>query len=279
MQTRTETAGGRYPLIEMKNLDRGGMPYSPADPEVVFVCKGKMLFEYADGEKQLVHEKMFLMHYPESDVCCRSAGDTLLIICRPGQCETIFDFMSLHAGRPDPFAFNEVISNFIDGLIAAFRDGLQDHTYIEAKTRELFSLLRFYYREKFAALLNPGFYTDVCFIEKVSRNVHHGVTVKELARACHMSESGFYKKFESVFRQSPSEFLLENKKRNIYDELTLGNESVSRLGDIFGFATTSNFGRFCKKYFGMSPGEIRKKHSPSVPRKERITGRDYKSMD
>ena len=81
--------------------------------------------------------------------------------------------------------------------------------------------------------------------------------VKEFVDLSGMNLSTFNRKFKTHFNQSPYQWLIKQKSKHIYHELSTTNKSLATIARDFHFADASHFNRYCKAMFGASPSKIR----------------------
>jgi len=156
---------------------------------------------------------------------------------------------------------NKRITDFAHAVNDFVADGLKCSFFFEIKIRELLYLIRVYYDKKVVSgFFSPIFCNDITFSNKIYENIDKVRTIKELAKIINYSPSGFEKRFKKVFTVSPYVWLQEQKSKKIYHEINCTKKTFSELAYEFGFSSPAHFSNFCKKYFGDSPGQLRKKN-------------------
>jgi AraC-like DNA-binding protein len=129
---------------------------------------------------------------------------------------------------------------------------------MENNMQELFFYLRAYYGDDELAGFNLPLLGHnakfMSFIWDNYRNVHN---VIEFAQLANCSLTAFKVKFKKVTGMSPSQWLLEQKIRNIYHEITCGQKSLKEISHEYHFSSVSHLGTFCRKNFGSSPGNLK----------------------
>ena len=155
---------------------------------------------------------------------------------------------------------NDSIWYFINNLDERIEDGLRCSTLFSLKLKELFILFRAYYtKEDLHRFFKPLLYTDQDFFNIVMTNYRNVKTVNELAEFTNYSFSGFEKKFKRIFNISAGKWLKSKKSEIIYQELVAGSKTFKHLCSEYGFSSPSHLNTYCKRNFGLTPGEIRKK--------------------
>ncbi len=83
------------------------------------------------------------------------------------------------------------------------------------------------------------------------------LTQAELARACQLSVSGFRRAFAEVYRQPPSNYLMNLRIEKAREFLLLGHP-LTEVAAMTGFADVNYFIRVFRKCTGLPPGKYRK---------------------
>jgi len=99
---------------------------------------------------------------------------------------------------------------------------------------------------------------DINFLQKMEtviteKYTHSNFYIEELAHEMNMSRSSFYRKFVSLTKITPNDYL---RKYRINKSIELMNEGIQSLGDISdscGFSTPGNYSVAFKKEKGISP--------------------------
>jgi AraC-like DNA-binding protein len=89
-------------------------------------------------------------------------------------------------------------------------------------------------------------------IAYMKQDMHHPLSVRDLAEAVSMSESGFAHIFKAATGVSPLQFLKQLRMEQAR-RLLLGGSNVSEAADSVGYSSLSHFISEFKRYFGKSP--------------------------
>ena len=81
--------------------------------------------------------------------------------------------------------------------------------------------------------------------------------LKEFVDLSGMNLSQFNRKFKSHFKESPYQWLIKQRAKSVYQELSLTNKSFIAIAKEFHFSDASHFNRYCKSMYGASPSKIR----------------------
>ena len=99
-------------------------------------------------------------------------------------------------------------------------------------------------------------------LQALQHQVTGNTTSEELARACCMSGSAFRKRFKQEFDIPVSEWLREHRKERIKRMLLDTDLPLCQVAESNGFNMPSTFSDYCRRNFGSSPGQMRKKREP-----------------
>jgi len=153
----------------------------------------------------------------------------------------------------------KTISRFLLLFSQCMKDGMVSDYFYELKRNELNLLLFVYYkREDLAHFLQVILSNDLQFKKFVMNNCLIAKNVQELASLANYSTSGFIKKFQKTFNESPYKWMQKQKARLILMDINRGKKSLQGIADDFGFSSYQHFSSFCRKYFNQPPTEIRK---------------------
>ena len=96
-------------------------------------------------------------------------------------------------------------------------------------------------------------------LQALQHQVTGNTTSEELARACCMSGSVFRKRFKEEFDIPVSEWLRERRKERIKRMLLDTDLPLYQVAESNGFNMPSSFSDYCRRNFGRTPGQMRKK--------------------
>ncbi|HXO74941.1 MAG TPA: AraC family transcriptional regulator [Puia sp.] len=104
---------------------------------------------------------------------------------------------------------------------------------------------------------------DRQLLAAVEGNLHHAITVEELAFLCNMSLSTFKRRFARVYGTSPNKWLLQ--KRMEQAALLLNrNAKPSEVYHRVGYENHSSFTQSFKQVYGVTPREYQQKAGMNV---------------
>lgn len=162
--------------------------------------------------------------------------------------------------EPYCLKLDERIQGFLPLLVSSLREGLGCVHYHQIKRDELFLYLRAgYTKEELALFFYPILGKDMEFKDFVLMNSRSIFDVKDFAIRANMSLSTFNRRFKETFNATAKTWLLLRKQEFVRSNVTLSNLPFSEIAEKYQFSSTSYLITFCKKYFGKTPNELRKK--------------------
>jgi AraC-like DNA-binding protein len=152
---------------------------------------------------------------------------------------------------------SKTILHFLLLLCRCMEEGLVSYYFFDLKRNELNLLLFAYYKEKELALFFRSVLSkDIQFKRFVLNNYLMVKNVQELAALANYSTSGFIKKFQKVFDESPYKWMQKQKATKMLIEINRGVKSLQEIANEYKFSSYQHFSGFCKAVFGFPPTEI-----------------------
>ena len=235
---------------------------------LVFLLKGKALISCNEFVNVSVNEGEMILWPMNSNCSWVSVMDTACIVL-----EGISDI---------PVCDRKVLKEYADkwlNVVPAFKtlsirsgldlfllsvkiyveDGINCPHIHKAKQLELSTLFRAYYLpEELMDFLIPTICDTHEFETFIMNNYLNMKGVKEFVDLSGMNIGTFNRKFKSHFHMSPYQWLIKQKSKHIYYELSVTDKSFTDIAKEFKFTDASHFNRYCKAMFGSSPTAIRK---------------------
>jgi AraC-like DNA-binding protein len=154
----------------------------------------------------------------------------------------------------------DAVHFFLKGVKMSLNDGLLCSEYMQSKQTELFYLLNHYYKpEELDDFYAPIYNLHQSFRYFVMNNYHRIKDVEAFARLGEYSVSSFRRLFKETFNEPAYQWILKQKSRDIYNDITTTNMSITEISNKYGFETLSNFSHFCSSKFGKPPRALRGK--------------------
>ena len=99
---------------------------------------------------------------------------------------------------------------------------------------------------------------DINFLQKMEIVIHEKYThsnfyIEELAQVMNMSRSSFYRKFVSLTKITPNDYLRKYRINKSIDMMNQGVRNLGEISDMCGFSTPGNYSVAFKKEKGISP--------------------------
>lgn len=88
------------------------------------------------------------------------------------------------------------------------------------------------------------------------------ITVAQLTRIAHMSESSLMRQFRQVMNRSPLDHIIRVRVRKAAEMLQRGDVRVTEAAFACGFGDSNYFARQFRRVMGMSPRQYRQQHPP-----------------
>ena len=168
------------------------------------------------------------------------------------------EFANNHHPAMYPLPINPAISGYLDNIITLFSAGIKCKYFYEIKQQELFYYFCVYYSiNELFSFFSPLLNNDTEFTELVYQNYESAKTIADLASITHYSVSGFKKRFIKVFGMAPHFWILKEKTKKIYNEITCTQKPFKEIFMEYHFYSISHFNRFCKKTYGITPAKLR----------------------
>ncbi len=257
--------------LEVFNYENGDFIEKDSfDNSIVFITSGSCRVSSGTFLNTEIADKKILLFPPGAHFQIEFMEKSTIIICHATELVRLCECTPIEKLLPEKSSghfspefnmldINGQIEGFLNEFIKHTNNGLKCIYYSELKNKELFYLLRAYYKkEDLARFFQPLLSNDARFTQFIYKNYRKVNSVQELTELSFYSVSGFKKQFTKVFGVSASEWMREQKAKNIYHELNCSSLTIKELCHKYEFASVSSFNAFCKQHFGLPPGEIRK---------------------
>jgi AraC-like DNA-binding protein len=124
--------------------------------------------------------------------------------------------------------------------------------WCDLKRQELFMLLFAYYDKiVLAGFFNQQMAQDTAFKMFVFNNYRKAKNIRELVALSDYSVSGFIKKFQRNFNESPYHWMQKQKAKLILTDINEGEKSLKTIAKEHNFSSYQHFSIFCRKNFDM----------------------------
>jgi AraC-like DNA-binding protein len=236
------------------------------DPMIFFVITGSVRFKINNGEAHSIFPHEMFMAQIDDSYEVTMLEPTHLIICH-------VPFESWYAGqkwieRLAPAENNssdifyklpvkKTLTRFLALVDVYIKDGIHSPQFFENVRHELFYLLFHYYlKPELAQFLQCILSKDIQFKKFVVSNYLKAGNVEELAKLANYSTSGFIKKFQKCFNDSPYKWIQRQKAKQISIDIYNGVKSLQEIANEYKFSSYQHFSVFCKTQLGAPPSTI-----------------------
>lgn len=234
---------------------------------LIFILEGEIQITKDQGRPQSVMagEFIFIPFHSDYEILIRQSGRCIYMsffyndirLCDKYLLESyrkqVIDFHPVF----EPLPVREALTYFLESMISYFESGVNCMHLHALKEKELFIILRSYYREEEVVNL---FYDiiggDINFRGAVISNVDKAKDRKELASLLNISVSDLVRRFKQEFGEPVYSWLMKHKKRRILERVSLPGVSIKDIIYDFNFSSGANFNRYCKRNFGLTPTEL-----------------------
>lgn len=155
---------------------------------------------------------------------------------------------------------DDTVQKFVESLYFYFdHPSLVSDDLLELKVKELILLLiqtrnAASVERLFAELFTPR---EVTIQEVVQQHLFSDISVEDLARLAHVSISTFNRQFQSLFQDSPANYIKTKRLERARELLAVSTFSVSEIAYQTGFHDVAHFSRSFKAVYGTSPSDYR----------------------
>ncbi|MDR1562842.1 MAG: helix-turn-helix domain-containing protein [Dysgonamonadaceae bacterium] len=267
----------RETIFDILNYDEGfKTTRQTKGVTLAFLTKGKIKYSYGDREAQIVKRgSLFVMpNQTEFTLNFIKSGCLLCYYIQPEVefCHRVKNtaLRNKHHNantKSINIAMNKFIRETLKRFTSAVDEGLLCKRFLLSIMEEIvIYICTFYPLNMLEKFFSPIFYGESSHqifnentFKKTVVNYRNSVfCVAEMANLTNLSVRSFRFRFREVFDMSPKEWMNEERKKYIYNELTKGSKSVKELSIKTGFQYESDFYRYCRKMFGDTPQNIRK---------------------
>jgi AraC-like DNA-binding protein len=155
----------------------------------------------------------------------------------------------------------KILLHYLSLLDQCIKDSFNSSVFFELKRQELILLLFYYYsKDDLVRFLQAFLSGDILFKKFVINNYLNAGNVLELAKLANYSTSGFIKKFQKYFNESPYQWIQKQKAKQILIEMNQGTKSLQEIASEYKFSSYQHFSMFCKAQFGFPPTKIIEKN-------------------
>ncbi|VBB43334.1 putative Transcriptional regulator, AraC family [uncultured Paludibacter sp.] len=230
---------------------------------VIFMQIGELEIVSELGEiKKICADEVCLLDYEKEYSCkvIKNAVFTLLYFEYPKiKCDK-YSLLSLAKDKKELeddiriLPILEPLKIFIENLNLYLKNKLMCRHLHDLKESEwLFIMRGFYTKQESVYFLEPVIDSLNDFVTIVKENYLQCNSVSELAEKCNMSEKTFTRRFKDYFKDTPKQWMLNEKAKYIKSELENSNLNVKEIANKFGFSSPAHLNNYYKKHFNTTP--------------------------
>ena len=235
-------------------------------PMIFFVITGSVKLEIKTVEIHFVFSHEMFMAQSDNSYSITMLEPTHLLVCHVpveswfAEQKWINELIKDEKTISEAFfklPVKKIIIRYLALLVLYLKEAIYPSYFFELKRQELFFLLFYYYpKYDLAQFLQCILSKDIQFKKFVMNNHFNAKNVQELAKFANYSTSGFIKKFQKCFNDSPYNWMQKQKARQISVEINRGVKSLQEIANEYKFSSYQHFSVFCKSQLGSPPTEI-----------------------
>ena len=168
----------------------------------------------------------------------------------------------------EPLKIKPEIKLFLEGVASYLNADKICKELLEFKRKELYYLLAHYYTDYELSPIVHSLSQYTSSFEYFILKHHKQIkSVEDFAQLGGYSVTTFRRIFKAIFNEPAYEWMMKQRKESILYQLRYTDASISEICFGHGFESLSHFSNFCKKFFGDSPRNIRKKEKEEIVKK------------
>lgn len=234
---------------------------------LVFLITGEFVVDSLEREQYNVSTKSFVFCYKAYSYEITAITDVEVVISYLISMTHACDMLSLQKVNMyikkikykfNAVEINEPLDHFLSSLLCYLKNDIYCLHMHRAKTVELFIIFKFFYPLDLQMMTFYNLFNrNMSFMSLVIKNRQKAKNVEELAHLCGYSISSFKTKFRAQFRDTPYAWMQKQTALEIHKKLCDTNYPLKKIVSTFGFTDYGHLSRYCKKYFGSTPSELR----------------------
>lgn len=199
--------------------------------------------------KAITDSKIILLYFDKHVNIC----DKLIL-------ETLYTQFPIQENKYLGLPVREGIKRVLESINFYLDNKLKCMHLHNLKLQELFFNFRgFYTKEEVIHFFSPILNHTVNFKDFVIANYQRVKTVEELSNLYGCSLRSFNRKFKEHFDDSPYNWMLKQRAKHVKAQLLTPGIEFSEIIKEFKFSSASHFSTYCRKQFGVTPRDIRKR--------------------
>lgn len=257
----------------------------PDEACLLFVANGWLKLESVEGVQELHTGKNLLLKCGIyfADILEEANQDpvTVIAIHLPQALlkkliqseQSFFSEHSVKSSSTNTEIAGRALAAFLQSLTIYFDEPtIQTDALITTKLRELLLLLvQSQYAGSLKELLESMFSPQrASFMEMVEAHIFTRATIEDMAALSGMSLSSFKRKFTSIYKESPAQYLQSRKIQEARKLLLHSSLTISEIAYQTGFQDPSHFTKVFRKWSGQTPVAYRTNKPETEPKEPEI---------
>lgn len=238
---------------------------------LVYVSKGRILISYDGGTPCYVVENNYFFLSPghlfcgeveeDSEIFTESTPSNYLFSTTlNGIKKSVLDKLNERSYVFSPHEADESLRAFIKCAIDLHRQGSNDERFHDfVKTGVCFIVRNMYTDEQIAEFFKPILTQDSGFRTSVLNYMEIGMNISQIIANSGLCKTSFYSKFKNEFNMSINQWMQKEKAVRMNRLMADADLSLKDIMYKMSFASQSEFNRFCRRMYKLSPTELRGK--------------------
>ncbi len=231
---------------------------------IVFVSKGAIRITWAETEEYIHASELCII--PSENKYTWTCIEDSILICSQFNYDLFYEGshptdrlapLSEIAPPSKALICKKTVVSFFSLMEEYIHSKIMDNKLSKLKVQELIHLLfKTCSDEELTCLFSPVTGKDLQFKKFIINNYSGVKSVKELAELANYSTSGFIKKFQQNFNESPYRWMQNQKSKMILADIKSKSIPLKEIAMKYDFYSYPHFCKFCKTHFGYTPSEI-----------------------
>ncbi len=229
----------------------------PKCENIEIITNGKIYFEQNGTVKTFEHGAIF-WHLPGDYTIWNTPADD------PYQCLSIrvstYDFPKRTVPRITFWDSKDDLNKFSQEAIKSFHDDSIDQDVLFPYIYSRIYWQAYYYTRRKPDPDYPPFLRKILYY--INQNLGNELTIEILADISEMSVPHIHAQFKKNLNTSPHQYILSRRLQCARNMLAGTGLTIKEISFECGFSNLESFYRAFRKYFNMTPGDYRLKHTP-----------------
>jgi AraC-like DNA-binding protein len=263
----------RKDLFEVFKCGRGDkFTHRPNNIALAFLTKGEIELSINDCSTKTVRKNEFFI-IPNTVFNVFAVKDSSLLcvylktflnseeFCSHIRNIIFTDLSQTDSREPVVLTMNDLLKETVSFFLKQSENCAFCNYYYTLILRQIIVMIFIFYQKdkvtRLFAFANKGNSLNNDFESKVLKYRNKVFTVNELASLQNMGIYTFRNNFIRNFGIPPKQWIINERKKLIYRELTEGNKTIREIADLAGFPSEISLYKFVRKYFNKTVNNIK----------------------